>query len=194
MHSLCKVRKESGRSVEMTMLVSSANGFSDPAKAYAAGLLHDIGIVALLWVSPHDFRRSFEYGSSQGIPLHEAEERTLGINHCECGKIIATNWHLPPELVEAIACHHSPGKAVGNPELTSIVSVSDLLCRLGGLGYGYTEDKQTNFAEEPGFATLAAHYRSLHPFDLARFTFETEGLLEEVRAVVARVYGTSQWA
>ena len=173
---------------------ASRIGFSDPAKAYAADLLHDVGIVALLWVSPHDFRRSFEYGSSRRIPLHEAEERTLGINHSECGKIIATSWHLPTDLVEAIACHHSPAKAIGNPRLTSIVSVSDLLCRLGGLGYGYTEDKQTNFAEEPGFAILAAHYRSLHPFDLARFTFETEGLLEEVRAVVARVYGTAQWA
>lgn len=114
------------------------------------------------------------------------------MTHCECGKIIAQNWHLPTELVEAIACHHSPREAVGNPELTSIVSVSDLLCRLGGLGYGYTEAKQTNFAEEPGFAILAAHYRALRPFDLARFTFETEGLLEEVRAVVARVYGVPQ--
>jgi HD-like signal output (HDOD) protein len=61
------------------------------------------------------------------------------VTHCECGKIIAQNWHLPTELVEAIACHHCPREAVGNPELTSIVSVSDLLCRLGGLGYGYTE-------------------------------------------------------
>lgn len=167
-------------------------GFSDPAKAYAAGLLHDIGIVALLWVSPHDFRRSFEHGSAERIPLHEAEERTLGITHCECGRIIATSWRLPAELVEAISCHHAPRQAVGNPGLTSIVSVSDLLCRLGGLGYGYTEDNQTNFAEEPGFAILAARYRSLQPFDLARFTFETDGLLEEVRAVVARVYGTTQ--
>jgi putative nucleotidyltransferase with HDIG domain len=169
---------------------ASRIGFPDPAKAYAAGLLHDVGIVALLWVSPHDFRRSFERGSAERIPLHEAEEKTLGITHCECGKIIARNWHLPPELAEAIACHHSPRQAVGNPGLTSIVSVSDLLCRLGGLGYGYTEDKQTNFAEEPGFAILSAQYRSLQPFDLARFTFETEGLLEEVRAVVARVYGS----
>lgn len=34
---------------------ASRIGFSDPAKAYAVGLLHDIGIVALLWISPHDF-------------------------------------------------------------------------------------------------------------------------------------------
>src|SRR5215475_15928608 len=79
---------------------ASRIGFPDPAKAYAAGLLHDVGIVALLWVVPHDFRRSFEHGNSNRMPLHEAEEQMLGVTHCECGKIIARNWHLPPELVE----------------------------------------------------------------------------------------------
>jgi HD-like signal output (HDOD) protein len=107
-------------------------GFPDPAKAYAAGLLHDVGIVAILWVAPQDFRRCFALGRAERIPLHEAEEKLLGINHCDSGKIIASNWHLPAELVEVIACHHSPVKAVGNPALTSIVCVSDLLCRLGG--------------------------------------------------------------
>jgi hypothetical protein len=74
--------------------------------------------------------------------------------------------------------------------LTSIVCVSDLLCRIGGLGYGYREDKQTNFAEEPAFATLAAKYPALRPFDLARFTFEMECMLDEVRTMVARIYVT----
>lgn len=171
---------------------ASRIGFSDPAKAYAAGLLHDIGLVALLWVSPHDFRRSYQYACGNRVPLHEAEQDTLGFTHCQCGAIIARNWHLPPDLIEAISCHHGPKKAIANPELTSIVSVSDLLCRLGGLGYGYIEHKQTRFDEEPGFAVLAAHYRALQPFDLARFTFETESLLEEVRAVVGRVYGAMQ--
>jgi putative nucleotidyltransferase with HDIG domain len=171
---------------------ASRIGFSDPAKAYAAGLLHDVGLVALLWVSPHDFRRSYEHASGCRIPLHEAEQRILGFTHSECGAIIARNWHLPPDLIEAICCHHSPRKALANPQLTCIVSVSDLLCRLGGIGYGYIEHKQTSFDEEPGFSILAAHRHALQPFDLARFTFETEGLLEEVRSVVTRVYGATQ--
>lgn len=171
---------------------ASRIGFCDSAKAYAAGLLHDVGMVALLWVSPHDFRRSYEFASSCQIPLQEAEQKILGFTHSECGAVIARNWHLPPDLVEAISCHHAPTKAVSNPELTCIVSVSDLLCRLSGVGYGYTEHKQTSFDEDPGFSILAAHHRALQPFDLARFTFETEGLLEEVRSVVTRVYGGSQ--
>jgi HD-like signal output (HDOD) protein len=164
-------------------------GYPDPAKAYVAGLLHDIGIVALLWVAPHDFRRCFEEASRHRIPLHEAEQRVLGTTHCESGKIIAQNWHLSQELTDVIVGHHSPAIAPSSSVLTSIISVSDLLCRISGLGYGYNEDKQTDFTEEPAFAILAAKYPALRPFDLARFTFETEALLEEVRAVVSQVYG-----
>lgn len=164
--------------------------FPDVAKAYAAGLLHDIGIVALLWVAPHEFRRCFEEASRRHIPLHEAEQLVMGITHCESGRIIACNWRLPEELTQVIASHHSPGGAHFNSVLTSVVCVSDLLCRIGGLGYGYTEEKQTNFAEEPAFATLEAKYPVLRPFDLARFTFEMEYMLDEVRSMVARIYVT----
>src|SRR6266566_7529641 len=167
-------------------------GWSHQVEAYAAGLLHDVGIVALLWVSPHEFRRSIEQARADRVPLHIAEETVLGVTHCEAGKIIATSWHLPPELIEVIACHHAPALATANRALTGLVSVSDLLCRLGGLGYGYREDHETNFAEDPGFTILAGHYPAIRPFDLARFTFEMGAVLEEVQAVVSRVYGIAQ--
>jgi putative nucleotidyltransferase with HDIG domain len=171
---------------------ASRIGFPDPAKAYAAGLLHDIGIVALLWMAPHEFRRAVEVARAEHIPLREAEDKTLGITHVECGKIIAQNWHLPPELIEVVAHHHSPEKATSNRALVSIVCVSDLLCRVSGLGYGHCEDHLTNFADEPAISVLKQQYSALQPFDFARFTFEMEGVLEEVQAVVSRVYGTPQ--
>lgn len=169
---------------------ASRIGFPETAKAYAAGLLHDIGIVALLWVAPQEFRLCFEEASRRRIPLHAAEQLIMGLTHCESGKIIARNWHLPEELTQVITSHHSPANLHANPVLTSIVCVSDLLCRIGGLGYGYSEDRQTNFAEEPAFAILAAKYPALRPFDLARFTFEMECMLDEVHAMVERTYGT----
>ncbi len=88
--------------------------------------------------------------------------------------------------------HHAPALATANRALTGLVSVSDLLRRLGGLGYGYREDHETNFAEDPGFTILAGHYPAIRPFDLARFTFEMGAVLEEVQAVVSRVYGIAQ--
>src|SRR5439155_12503526 len=46
-------------------------GFSEPGKAYLAGLLHDIGIIAQLWVAPAEFRATMERASAEHIPLHE---------------------------------------------------------------------------------------------------------------------------
>jgi putative nucleotidyltransferase with HDIG domain len=171
---------------------ASKIGYPDPAKAYTAGLLHDVGVVALLWVAPHDFRRAVEVARAERIPLHEAEAKTLGITHVDTGKIIAENWHLPAELVTVIAHHHSPEKATSTRALVSIVTLSDLLCRVSGMGYGHSEDRLTNFADEPAFAVLREQYSALQPFDFARFTFEMEGLLEEVQSVVAQVYGIAQ--
>ena len=167
-------------------------GYPDPAKAYTAGLLHDVGVVALLWVVPHEFRRAVELARAERIPLHEAEDKTVGITHAETGKIIAQNWSLPPELIEVITHHHAPEKATSTRALVSIVCVSDLLCRVCGMGYGHPEDRLTNFADEPAFSVLKQQYSALQPFDFARFTFEMEGLLEEVQAVVAQVYGIAR--
>ncbi|HKW17459.1 MAG TPA: HDOD domain-containing protein [Terriglobales bacterium] len=165
-------------------------GFADSAKAYAAGLLHDIGIVAVLWVAPHEFRRTYEEARNNRIPLHEAEDRVLGITHCESGKIIARTWNLPLEIVQVVAGHHAPSTLHGDHALASIVGLSDVLCRFGGLGYGYLEDKQTSVTEDPAFGRLAMRFPALRPFDLARFTGEMQTILDEIRLLISRIYGS----
>jgi len=167
-------------------------GFPDPAKAYAAGLLHDIGIAALLWIAPQDFCKAVQFAQAEHIPLHEAEAKTLSVTHVDAGKIIAESWHLPQDLITTIAYHHSPEKAPGNPALPSIVFFSDLLCRLNGIGHGVYEQLHAKFADEPALAVLAQHFSGVHPFDWARFTFEMEAVIEEVHAIVTSVYGATQ--
>ena len=49
-------------------------GFADPGKAYLGGLLHDIGIVAHLWILPQEFSRRSRTGSFSRHPL--ARNRT----------------------------------------------------------------------------------------------------------------------
>jgi HD-like signal output (HDOD) protein len=163
-------------------------GFSEPGKAYLAGLLHDIGIIAHLWVAPAEFRATMERASAEHIPLHEAEQAVLGITHAESGRIVAERWHFTPDLVQVVASHHDAAKATSERPLVALVSLSDLLCRMGGLGYGYTEDRQVNFLEEPGFAILEKECAKLDSFDWARFTFELEAYLDEVHQLVNLPY------
>ena len=164
-------------------------GFPDPSKAYAAGLLHDVGIVGLLWVAPEQFRRAVRLAQNSHILLNQAELQTLGITHADAGSVLGESWHLPAELVEVIACHHDPKRAVHNAALVSIVAMSDLLCRMSGIGYGFPEHEQANFMGEPGFSTLCSQFPALHAFDWSSFTFDMEAVIEEVSATVAQVYG-----
>lgn len=164
-------------------------GFPDPAKAYTAGLLHDVGIAALLAVAPQEFHSAMQLARKENMPLHQAELGVLGISHADAGKIIAEGWHLPEALIDAITYHHAPEKATSNSALASIVFFSDLLCSLNGMGHGLPEERQAKFSDEPALSVLAQHCSKVNPFDWARFTFEMQAVVEEVHNVVTTVYG-----
>ena len=90
-------------------------GYPDPAKAYTAGLLHDLGVVAMLWVVPHDFRRAVEVARAERIPLHEAEAKTLGVTTWTPAKssprtgICRQSWS--PSLPSTIRLKRPPQRA-----------------------------------------------------------------------------------
>jgi HD-like signal output (HDOD) protein len=162
--------------------------FANPGKAYLAGLLHDLGIILNLWALPREFRGAYEVAREEAIPLHEAEQKVLGFTHCDSGGLLAESWELSPELVEVVAHHHAPQQSVNHTALVSLVELSDLLCRMTGLNYGYVEKRQVNLLEEPGFTALAQQCLSLKDFDWARLTFELDSYMDEVHALVRSIY------
>jgi HD-like signal output (HDOD) protein len=165
--------------------------FNNPEKAYLGGLLHDLGIIVNLWILPKEFGLALELAKSRQIPLHEAELEVLGLTHCDSGKILAERWALTSDLVEVVSRHHDPQAAICHKGLVALVGLSDLLCRMGEIGHGYPEMRQVNFLEETGFSVLREECPSLTNFDWARFTFELEGYLDEVRRLVRQLYGTA---
>ena len=162
--------------------------FESPGKAYLAGLLHDIGIIVNLSALANEFGSAFEMAKSEGIPLHEAEERVLGFTHCESGRLLAERWELPPELIEAVSLHHAPNESLNHAPLVSLVSICDLLCRMSGLNYGYLEEREINVLEQPSFTILAQHCPVLRDFDWARLTFELDSYMDEVQGLVRAIY------
>ena len=164
--------------------------FEDPSKAYLSGLLHDIGIIVNLWVLPKEFRTAYELARAEGIPLHEAEQKVLGFNHCESGRLLAERWELPPDLIEVVALHHTPDQSTKHSPLVALVGISDLLCRMSGLNHGYAEARQVSLMEEAGFSVLLQHYPALRSFDWARLTFELDSYMDEVHALVHAIYRT----
>jgi len=161
---------------------------SCPSKAYLAGLLHDLGIIVNLWVLPKEFREAFEFARAEGIPLHEAEQSVLGFTHCESGRLLADKWELSPDLREVVSLHHNIRESHEHAGLVALVEISDLLCRMSGLNYGYMENRQVNLLDQTGFSVLSQQCQGLKDFDWARLTFEMDSYMDEVHALVRTIY------
>ncbi len=162
--------------------------FPDPDKAYLAGLLHDFGVVMSFWVAPKEYTLAFAKASADNIPLVEAEQQILGVTHTDVGRILAEKWHMPADLIQVITWHHDVVNATEYRALVALVALADLLCRMRGVGYGYSENRQVDFLQEPAFKVLVEECRELGKMDWERFTFEMEGYMMEVQRLVNLVY------
>ncbi|MCB2181402.1 MAG: HDOD domain-containing protein [Desulfobulbaceae bacterium] len=111
---------------------------SDPEEVSTAGLIHDIGKVAIKMELKSEFDSISKIVQDKQISRLEAERELLGLDHAEVGGWLAKSWNLPAKLVEPIACHHSPKDAKDEDMATAIIHFSDILIR--GLGYGHGDD------------------------------------------------------
>jgi putative nucleotidyltransferase with HDIG domain len=104
--------------------------------AYAAGLLHDIGIILEDQFLQNDFRRILTLYKTEGRNLFSAEDEVLGYNHAQLGRTLASRWNFPGDLVHAIGEHHTPARAPAQYErITLTTYVSDYLCQQSAAGF-----------------------------------------------------------
>lgn len=172
----------------VTRKMAKLIGYADPEKAYLAGLLHDLGILVNTLACTEDFRRCIQAARDTHVALHRSEEEFLGFTHCQSGKILAEHWHFSADVIEVIELHHSVTAALPGGPLVSLVHLSDLLCRLRDLGYGYYEAMGVDLAGDSAWAALVGHYPALANVDLARITMDIDGAMDEIVAVVDAVF------
>ena len=104
----------------------------DPDLAFTSGLLHDIGQLLMHTASPSHFLAVLDLRRNEDIPLFIAERAVFGYDHCEAGRILATTWRLPTDIVDAIAAHHEPDEF--GSEMGNLVHVSECLSHALDLG------------------------------------------------------------
>jgi putative nucleotidyltransferase with HDIG domain len=171
-----------------TQKMAQKIGYPDPEKAYLAGLLHDIGFLANSVLYTEPFRECLRQANEQHAPLHVIEEQVLGFTHCDTGKLLCENWGLPKELADAAGCHHDVALLPRAGPLACLVHLSDLLCRMRYLGYGYEEIVGIDLGGDAAWQVLVTAYPALATMDMARFTLDIEGDMEQIAAVVDAVF------
>lgn len=111
-------------------------GYTSLEEFFIAGLLHDIGKVALDSYLPEDFAKVVSRVREADVTMLEAEEAVLGVTHADVGGWLLQKWSLSQALVDAVARHHSPALAGENLKTAAVVHVSDLMARALQLGSG----------------------------------------------------------
>lgn len=71
--------------------------------AFIAGMLHEIGLLVLASTQPDKLEAALTLADTDGLPIDQAEERLLGVNHGEVGGYLLGLWGLPIPIVETIA-------------------------------------------------------------------------------------------
>lgn len=78
----------------------------DPGACFTAGLLHDMGKIAIAKLDPKGFAAAFETARVEGISLHEAEAKHGLPPHDRLGSKLARAWKFPQTLTTPIEMHH----------------------------------------------------------------------------------------
>lgn len=79
-------------------------------EAYTAGLLHDLGKIALAANLPKHLTAAAEHQRASGCDMTEAENQVFGATHAEVGACLLAIWGLSPNIVETLVFHHHPVK------------------------------------------------------------------------------------
>jgi HD-like signal output (HDOD) protein/signal transduction histidine kinase len=96
-------------------------------EAYLAGLLHNVGRLALLATAPKEY--SFNFMARDDEDLCAVEQRTLQITHSEAGAWLIERWHLDSFLADSVLYHHEPISRLESAHpLIRIVRLAHLLC------------------------------------------------------------------
>lgn len=144
--SVEKLQKQALLTANIAKRLLSEKQHSDDA--FMAAMLHDIGLLIMATELPDDLEEAVYIARTEKIPLHEAEEKSLGVTHAEIGAYLLGVWGLPYPIVEAVANHHRPTRVASQHfDTLAAVYVADCLRQKAenilpapALDHGYLEN------------------------------------------------------
>lgn len=99
-----------------------------PSELFIAGLIHDIGKLAMFLAFPEQYPLLKELANHHLFDTIAEERKCFTMSHDQVGLQLAKKWLLPEQLVTAIGHHHTPQDAAAAfRQYALIVQVADIL-------------------------------------------------------------------
>ena len=108
------------------MAIKTGNkGLSD--ECFLAGLLHDIGQVALFNADPTKYGEVRRRVATEAVRISIVEQELFGTNHREVGAEVLRNWSFPDVYIDSAKEHGSPNVTSEFKQIILLISISDFL-------------------------------------------------------------------
>jgi HD-like signal output (HDOD) protein len=117
--------------------LAEQSGYDQPATAYTAGILHNVGKVALSQVVDLELLNKIAGEPTAPGPDADwvARERALfGLDHAAAGGLVTESSNLPIELRRAVRHHHDPAQLQSDENLVALLHVADQTALQMGIG------------------------------------------------------------
>jgi len=108
-----------------------------PEDAFTAGVLHDVGKLAMLLTEPGRFARTVNLVVGRDMTWEQAEGEVFGIGHQYVGARLAERWKFPEPLIEAIRKHHPDRFGSTVDTMSDVVAAANHACNRAGLACGF---------------------------------------------------------
>jgi HD-like signal output (HDOD) protein len=143
--------------------------------AYLFGLFHDCAIPLLIQRFP-DYKATLGMANKERVKgFTDVEEERHGTNHAVVGSLLASNWHLPDNLRDAIRNHHDP-----QVFQSSLSSEALNLIALGMIAE-YIENSVSRLAQDSEWEKRGSQVLAYLMLDPSEF----EDLLRDTREMLA---------
>ena len=137
-------------------LLAKKLGQVTPEIAYTAGLLHDVGKLALAYVCAARFEEIRQYQAEKKCPWREAESALLGYDHTEVAGALLRAWSFPANLIAVVSFYPRPRLAAAEHRalVTCVHAAKHLALCLGtGVGEdGFTTELDESILAEQGIS------------------------------------------
>jgi HD-like signal output (HDOD) protein/GGDEF domain-containing protein len=149
-------------------------------EAFIAGMMQDIGILALLRELGQPYAKLLSGVIHQRSDLAALERDSLGFDHVELSAALMRQWHLPQRLIDAVAAPKQMDRLARtisvDVDLARILHLAELLAQLVG---------QRRFTVLPELLEAGGAYRDLTKGRLGVLVEKLQPQVEQLAAVMS---------